>query len=85
MDTCSIVEDYAKWHLLMHEVSLYTSPLSQDNWKVLKDVAFPKTSKFARDAKLTCVEMLENVMPLAIGRPFVEEFVPGLTRAKVNH
>ena len=84
LHTCSVVEDYAKWHLLMHEVSLYTSPLSQDNWKVLRNAAFPKTSKFTHDTKLACVEMLENVMPLAIARPFVEEFVPQLTRARVN-
>ena len=57
-------------------------PLSQDNWR---DVAFPKTSRFTRDTKLTCVEMLENVMPLAVGRPFVNESVTGLTKAKVSH
>ena len=83
--TCSVVEDYAKWHLLMQELSAYTLPLSQDNWKVLRDVAYPRTSKLTRDTKLTCVELLENVMPLAVGRLFVDEFVMGSTKAKVSH
>ena len=82
---CSVVEDYAKWHLLIHVLSLYTAPLPDDNneWKFFRNTKFPKTSKLSDDTKLTCVEHLQDVMPLAVSRPFVEEFVTNSMRAKV--
>ena len=82
--TCSVVEDYAKWQLLVDALSLYVAPLPDDNWKILRDVKFPKTSKLSDDTKLTCVEFLEAVMPLAMARPFVEEFITNSTEVKVN-
>ena len=83
----SAVVDYAKWQLLIHKYSLYTAPLPVDyRLKVLRDVTFPKSSKFsAYDAtNLTCVEYLENTMPLAVARPFVEEFITDSIRVKVQ-
>ena len=82
--SCSVVEDYAKWQLLVDALSLYIAPLPDDNWKILRDVKFPKTSKLSDDTKLTCVELLEAVMPLAVARPFVEEVITNLTEIKVN-
>ena len=71
----SVVEDYAKWQLLLHPLSLYVAPLPDDSWKILRDIKFPKTAKLSDDTKLTCVEFIEAVMPLAVARPFVEEFI----------
>ena len=82
--TCSVVEDYAKWHLLIHALSLYTAPLPKHKWQILRDVKFPKTSKFINRTELICVKHVENVMPLAIARPFVEEFITDSMRTKVN-
>ena len=82
--TCSVVEDYAKWQLLVNTYSVYTASLPDDNWKILRDVKFPKTSKLSDDTKLTCVEILEEAMPLAVARPFVEEFITNSTEVKVN-
>ena len=80
----SAAVDYAKWQLLVHAFSLYTAPLLEDDWKVLRHVKFPKTSKLSDDTRLVCVEYLENVMPLAVARPFVEEFITDSMKVKVQ-
>ena len=83
----SAVVDYAKWQLLIHKYSLYTAPLSVDyRLKVLQDVTFPKSSKLSGygATDLICVEYLEKVMPLAVARPFVEEFITDSMRVKVQ-
>ena len=80
----STIKDYAKWQLLVHALSLYIAPLPQDNWKILRDIKFPKTAKLSDDTKLTCVELLEAVMPLAVARPFVEEFVTNSMEVNVK-
>ena len=84
--TFSVVEDYAKWHVLVYALSLYAAPLPQDSesWKILRNVKFPKTSKLSDDTMLTCVEYLENSMPLAVARPFVEEFITDSKEVKVH-
>ncbi|XP_065890884.1 endothelin-converting enzyme homolog [Dysidea avara] len=79
----SVVLDYAKWQLLVSELSLYVASLPQDNWNMLREIKFPKTSKLSEDTKLTCVELVETAMPLAVARPFVEEFITGTTRTEV--
>ena len=76
--------DYAKWQLLVSELSLYVASLPQDNWNMLREIKFPKTSKLSEDTKLTCVELVETAMPLAVARPFVEEFITGTTRTEVS-
>ena len=75
------MEDYAKWQLLLHSVSLYVSPLPDNNWKILRDIKSPKTAKLSDDTKLTCVELIKAIMLLAVARPFVEEFI---TNSKEN-
>ena len=81
---CSVVVDYAKWQLLVNEISLYTASLPQDSWGILQEIKFPKASKLSQDTKLNCVELVENSMPLAVARPFVDEYITDLTRVKVN-
>lgn len=80
----SAVVDYVKWQLLVNEVGLYTASLSQDTWRILQEIKFPKTSKLGQDINLNCVELVENIMPLAVARPFVEEFITDTARADVS-
>ena len=84
--TSSVVEDYAKWHMLVHALSVYAAPLPQysESWKILRDVKFPKTLKLSDNTMLTCVETLENIMPLALARPFVEEFITDSMKIEVH-
>jgi len=70
--------------MLVSQLSLYVASLPQDNWNVLREIKFPKTSKLSEDTKLTCVELVETVMPLAVARPFVEEFITDSTRTEVS-
>ena len=77
------MEDYAKWQLLLHPLSLYVSPLPDNSWKILRDIKFPKTAKLSDDTKLTCVELIEVIMPLAVARPFVEEFITSSMQIQV--
>ena len=56
--TDSTVKDYAKRQLLLHAMSLYIAPLPQDNWKILRDIKFPKTAKLIADTKLSCIELI---------------------------
>ena len=79
-----MVLDYAKWQLLVSLLSLYTAPLPRDNWNILREIQFPKSSKLSEDTKLTCVELVETFMPLAIARQFVEEFINDNTRTSVS-
>ena len=81
----SAAVDYAKWQLLSHVYSLYTAPLPVSSWwKTLRDVKFPRTSNVNGATTLTCVEYVEDVMPLAVARPFVEEFITDSMRIKVQ-
>jgi len=59
-------------------------PTNDERWKLLQSVKFPKTSKLSDETKLTCVEKLENAMPLAIARPFVEEFITDSVQVNVK-
>ena len=76
--------DYAKWQLLVSQLSLYVASLPQDNWNMLREIKFPKSSKLSEDTKLTCVELVETAMPLAVARPFVEEFITSSVKSKVS-
>ena len=82
----SVVEDYAKWHMLVHALSLYTAPLPRDSasWEILRNVKFPKTSKLSDKTMFTCIEYLESIMPLALARPFVEEFITDSMKIEVQ-
>ena len=76
--------DYVKWQLLVNEVALYTASLSEDTWRILQEIKFPKTSKLSQDINLNCVELVESAMPLAVARPFVEAFITDTTRVNVS-
>ena len=82
----SVVEDYAKWPILVYALSLYTAPLPQylESWKILRNVEFPKTSKLSDKTMFTCIEHLKSIMPLAVARPFVEEFITDSMKIEVQ-
>ena len=50
---------------------------------MFRDIKFPKTAKLLDNTELTCVERLESIMPLAVARPFVEEFITDSMKTKV--
>jgi len=50
----------------------------------LRDIKFPKTAKLSADTKLSCIELIENTMPLAVARPFVEEFITSSMKVQVK-
>ena len=82
--TCSTLEDYAKWQLLISTYVVYTASLPIEIWKAsLLNVKFPNTVRLVSGTTLSCVEHLENSMPLAVARPFVEEFIVNSTQLKV--
>jgi len=66
--------NYAKWQLLVKELSFATA-VEDFDWDVFRELRYPKSSKLGASDNLPCVELVEDSMPLAIARPFVEEFV----------
>ena len=66
--------NYAKWQLLVKELSFATA-VEDSDWDIFRKLRYPKSSKFGASDNLPCVELVEDSMPLAIARPFVEEFI----------
>jgi len=66
--------NYAKWQLLVREWSFATGVVNFD-WDIFRELRYPKSSKLGASDSVPCVELVEKSMPLAIARPFVEEFV----------
>jgi len=72
--------NYAKWQLLVKELS-FASAVEDFDWDIFRKLRYPKSSKLGASDNLPCVELVEESMPLAIARPFVEEFI---TRNLIN-
>ena len=51
-----------------------------DDWNVFQDT---KISKLSDDTKLACIEDSEYIMPLALARPFVKDFIMDSMKVKV--
>ncbi|XP_065890272.1 endothelin-converting enzyme homolog isoform X2 [Dysidea avara] len=66
--------NYAKWQLLVKELS-FANAVDDFDWDIFRKLRYPKSSKLGASDNLPCVELVEQSMPLAIARPFVEEFV----------
>ena len=47
-------------------------------------IKFPKTLKLSDKTVLTCIEHLESIMPLALARLFVEEFITDSMKIEVQ-
>jgi len=57
---------------------------SLDNsWDIIHKVKFPSTNP-SEATKLACVQLVESVMPFAVARPFVEEFISDETINQVS-
>ena len=62
--------NYAKWQLLYSEYDIFGAFLSNGIEKI------HNTGFSATDAvDLFCAQTVENLMPLAVARPFVKEFI----------
>ena len=72
--------NYARWQLLYSEYSKYAAFLNdgiEDIFKTKLPVA--ETTSLAQ-----CAEVVEQIMPLAVARPFVEEFISKEAIDQVN-
>lgn len=59
---------------MISEVSVATASLDY-GWDIIRKIKFPSTNP-SEATKLACVQTVEDAMPFAIARPFVEEFIP---------
>ena len=71
--------NYARWQLLYSEYSKYAAFLNNG----IKDISRTKFP-LAETTSLACAQVVENVMPMAVTRPFVEEFITKKGIDKVN-
>ena len=64
---------YAKWQLLYSEYTNFAAAFSNDGIKKVHKSGFPlmETTSQAQ----ACAQAVQMIMPLAIARPFVEEFI----------
>ena len=72
--------NYARWQLLHSEHSNYAATLN-DGIKDLFKTEFPLAESTTSQA---CAQSVEKFMPLAVTRPFVEEFITKESIDKVN-
>ena len=64
------IANYARWQLLYSEYKNYATFLN-DGIKEFFNTEFP----LAETASLGCAQVVEKLMPMAVARPFVEEFI----------
>ena len=69
----SVTVNYAKWQLLYNEYKKYATILSNHEIKEVHRTDSP----LAETTGQACAEAAEKFMPLAVSRPFVEEFITG--------
>ena len=67
--------NYAKWQLLYSEYNNFAAAVSNDGIKKV----YKSGSPLVETGSQACAQAVEMIVPLAIARPFVEEF----TTAKV--
>ena len=63
--------NYAKWQLLHSEYNNFAATFSNDGIKKVHKSSSP----LVETASQACAQVVEMIMPLAIARPFVEEFI----------
>jgi len=65
--------NYAKWQLLYSEFKNYQGYIASlnDGLKAIYKIEFP----LAGTTSQVCTQVVEKFMPLALARPFVEEFI----------
>ena len=65
--------NYAKWQLLYNELKNYATTVSNNGIKEIHRTDSP----LAETTDQACAKAAEKFMPLAVSRPFVEEFITG--------
>ena len=73
--------NYAKWQLLYNEYKNLGAALSNDEIKKIHRTGFP----VAETTSQACAQAVEKFMPLAVARPFVEEFISAKVVEQVNN
>ena len=73
--------NYAKWQLLLNEYNTFRAALSNDEIKKIHRTGFP----VAETTSQACAQAVETFMPLAVARPFVEEFITAKVVDQVNY
>ena len=77
----NVTVNYAKWQLLYNEFNNFRAALSNDGIKKIHRTDFP----VVETASQACVQTVEKFMPLAVARPFVEEFISAKVIDQVNN
>ena len=68
--------NYAKWQLFQNELNHFAFALGDSSLNVFHKKKYPRSYKYGvSDIKVSCAELVELSMPLAVARPFVEEFI----------
>ena len=67
--------NYVKWQLLRGEYSNYAYAIQSINSDIFRKIEYPVSPELDASNDLTCARLVEEYMPLAIARPFVEEFI----------
>lgn len=63
--------NYAKWQLLYQEYNTFATVLPNNEAKTIHRVELP----LAETPSLACAQAVETLMPFAVARPFVKEFI----------
>ena len=73
--------NYAKWQLLRGKYFQYSSAIQSLNPDTFYKIDYPVPPELGASNDFACVGVVEKSMPLAVARPFVEEFI---TRDLIN-
>ena len=73
--------NYAKWQLLYNEYKNLAAAFSSDEVKKVHKIGLP----VAETTSQACARAVEMIMPLAVARPFVEEFITAEVVDQVNN
>jgi len=66
--------------LFQNELNHFAFALGDSSLNVFHKKKYPRSYKYGvSDIKLACAELVELSMPLAVARPFVEEFISAET------
>jgi len=67
--------NYAKWQLLQNELNQFAFASEDSSWEIFRKNKYRKSSQLDVTDKLACARFVQDSMPLAVARPFVEEFI----------
>jgi len=74
------VKNYVKWSMVKHYISL----LGQDFLDAYYTFTSAVTGNGEKERYLTCVSLVENSLPMAVARPFVDKFFTNSSRQEVS-